>query len=110
MNRFFSPRERLALRERPEEELNAGFFRCWSRKEAYVKARGMGLRLALDGFSVPLWRAGPGERVGPVRHPGSAETWDVIGMPEVQEHAVALCVEHIAETFRFFRMNEEAYV
>jgi 4'-phosphopantetheinyl transferase len=51
---FFSPLEVAALTGLPPDEQVAGFYRCWTRKEAYVKACGTGLGMRLDSFSVSL--------------------------------------------------------
>ena len=47
--------ERDALRRAPTDERRAAFFRCWTRKEACLKATGDGLVGApLDAFEVPV--------------------------------------------------------
>lgn len=51
---FFSPKECAILRAMPQHLYIPGFYRCWTRKEAFVKAHGAGLSLALDAFDVPL--------------------------------------------------------
>jgi 4'-phosphopantetheinyl transferase len=48
----FSPREIADLRALPGMAAISRFFDYWTLKEAYVKARGMGLRLPLDQFSM----------------------------------------------------------
>jgi 4'-phosphopantetheinyl transferase len=50
--RFFSVRERSELGALPDHLRLAGFFACWTRKEAFLKATGDGLSFPLTDFSV----------------------------------------------------------
>ncbi len=52
--RHFSPAEHAALGQMPAADWLTGFYRCWTRKEALVKAQGTGLSMPLDSFDVSL--------------------------------------------------------
>ena len=52
--RFFSAAEVDYLTDLPSHRHAEGFFSCWTKKEAYVKACGEGLAISFNSFSVPL--------------------------------------------------------
>ncbi len=49
--RFFSAQEREELCSLPPKDQQAGFYRLWTTKEAYMKAVGLGMALPLGSFS-----------------------------------------------------------
>ncbi|HUF19915.1 MAG TPA: 4'-phosphopantetheinyl transferase superfamily protein [Burkholderiales bacterium] len=72
---FFSPRERQAYLALGPEQKTLGFFNCWTRKEALLKALGRGLSAALDDFDVSLAPDEPAQILSLDDRPGSASGW-----------------------------------
>jgi 4'-phosphopantetheinyl transferase len=59
--RYFSAAELAALNQLRGDDWLTGFYRCWTRKEAILKAEGVGLYRALDSFDVSLPADEPAE-------------------------------------------------
>jgi 4'-phosphopantetheinyl transferase len=54
LDRYFAPQESAALLALPPLERRRRFFELWTLKESYIKARGLGLAIALDAFRFEL--------------------------------------------------------
>ena len=90
--RFFSTHEQSQLAALPAEEKVDAFFRCWTRKEAYIKATGDGLSLPLGQFDVSL-AAGEKNALLATRPDGSeAGRWLLQEVPGGPGYIAALCV------------------
>ena len=90
--RFFSPHEVEALSTLPAEQQTRAFFACWTRKEAYVKARGLGLSLDLNLFDVSLRPNEPAALLN-ICEPGQRlEDWLLHDLAPADEYAGALAV------------------
>lgn len=89
----FSLLENSMLREVPAEFKQQAFYNCWSRKEAYIKARGMGLSLPLDIFDVSLKPGEDAALLGSREEPPQLPYWSLRALLPGESYAGALVVE-----------------
>jgi 4'-phosphopantetheinyl transferase len=91
--RFFAPAEVTVLRSLPEAQQTDAFFRCWTRKEAFIKARGEGLSRALDQFEVAFRPDEPAAILRSVDDPKASLRWSVQDVSPAPGYAAAVVVD-----------------
>lgn len=101
--RFFSSREVSALRALAPSEYTVAFFDCWTRKEAYIKARGEGLSHPLHGFTVSLAPGTPAAILNIDADPHEAARWTLVALSPGDGYRAALAVEGRVAHLRCWR-------
>ena len=91
VERFFSPAERVAFRALPDGQREAAFFAGWTRKEAYIKGRGLGLALPLHQFDVTLAPA-EARLLADRQTPAAVGSWVLRSLDFIPGYAAALAV------------------
>jgi len=87
--RFFHHEEYRNLRNLEASRRGEGFFRAWTRKEAFTKALGSGLQFSFKGFEVSLDEQAMLRWVDQNRYNGGVALFDVpVGSPYVASLAV----------------------
>jgi len=94
-DRYFAPQEVAELTSAPSHQQQYRFFEYWTLKEAYIKARGMGLSLPLDKFSFHY----PDDHaveisIRPELADDSAR-WQFWQFQPTPEYLVAICAERV---------------
>ena len=89
--RFFSAAEVEDLLALPPSDRSLAFFRCWTRKESFIKAIGDGLYLPLDSFRVSLRPQEPAAILA-VRL-GEKEKWFLADVTPCEDYSAALMVQ-----------------
>jgi 4'-phosphopantetheinyl transferase len=92
-SRFFSRAEATCLRELPLPERPKAFFDCWTRKEAFVKAKELGLSLALDQFEVTLSPEVPAALLRTRWDEDEASRWSLKAVDVEPGYVAAIAVE-----------------
>lgn len=90
--RFFSAQERKQLAALPAEDRFQGFFRCWTRKEAYIKATGKGLSLPLHQFDVSIEVGDRNALLSTRPQANEAAHWSLREVPAGSGYEAAVCV------------------
>lgn len=90
---YFSEGEQASLRLLPSEMRREAFFACWSRKEAYIKARGQGLSIPLDLFDVTLHPEEPAQILAIRDRTDPVPIWSMSALDVGPGFAAALVVE-----------------
>lgn len=103
--RFFSFREIHALRSLPVELRAKSFFNCWTRKEAFIKAKGMGLSIPLDQFDVTLLPGEPAALLKTIWDETEARRWSLHDIDVGQDFAAAIAVEGHDREIKYWRVE-----
>lgn len=98
--RYFSSTEHNQLMKLPDGQREAAFYACWTRKEAYIKARGEGLSLGLDRFDVAFVPGAPPALLRSEEGGRELDRWDFINLELQPRYAAACVVEGRVRTLR----------
>jgi 4'-phosphopantetheinyl transferase len=91
--RFFAAEEVTELMGLSEGQRHDGFFNCWTRKEAYIKAVGDGLSVPLDSFQVTLQPGVPARMVALDGSSSAAQRWTLHAFTPAPDYAGAIAYQ-----------------
>jgi 4'-phosphopantetheinyl transferase len=91
--KFFSARENVVLNALPAEQRIEGFFNCWTRKEAYLKATGQGIADALPEVEVSLTPGQPAQLLSVAGDAQEASLWSFYALAPAPGYIGALAAK-----------------
>jgi len=103
-SRYFSAEELQYLFALPAPQREQAFFSLWACKEAYVKAKGEGLSVPLNSFSILQSQDGT-LRLVDRKDPGTALNWSFLSLLPDDRHVGALAVEGRASAVSFWEWS-----
>ena len=104
-DRFFSAPEAAALAALAPAQRTEAFFRCWTRKEAFVKALGDGLSYPLDRFAVSLVEAAALDSVE--GDSAKAREWSMYSLSPAEGYLAAVALRARDCTLQSFQFPVE---
>ncbi|MFD2726454.1 4'-phosphopantetheinyl transferase family protein [Hyunsoonleella rubra] len=99
---YFSKHEIQMLREFPENLQTEGFYRCWTRKEAFIKAKSKGLSFPLDAFSISIDSANEAELYETLWDANEKDLWHISPFETAKNYKAALAIKGNIENIDYF--------
>lgn len=87
----FAPSEFMSMSTLPADERPGQFFRYWTLKEAYAKARGLGMLLPFNRYSFELCMHGIQISIDPTLNDNGAD-WQFEQWPATKRHLLAIAL------------------
>jgi 4'-phosphopantetheinyl transferase len=105
---FFSAAERGSLAGLPASAQAAAFYACWTRKEAFIKATGVGLSLPLDQFDVSLRPGEPAKLLATRPDAAEAHRWTLLELDVGPNYKAAAAIEGTGFQLKTFDWRADA--
>lgn len=90
--RFFTAPESASLESLPEDEQTGAFFNLWTRKEAWLKATGVGISESLGRVEISFLPGEPACVVNVVDKPEEAKKWTLVELKPAKGFVGALAI------------------
>lgn len=103
--RFFSKNEAQYILDLPTANQDRAFFKCWTRKEAFIKGHGQGLSLPLDQFEVSISDQIPTALRVVQWDPASVNSWSLRSFNVGSDKLGAIAVKSAIDALHYFNAN-----
>jgi 4'-phosphopantetheinyl transferase len=107
---FFCPGEIAVFQSLPESTKKEAFYNCWTRKEAFLKAKGQGLGLGLDRCEVSLTPGEPAALLRTTGDPHEASCWSLQELDTRSGYTASLAVRRHGCHLECFQWQEPSHV
>jgi 4'-phosphopantetheinyl transferase len=98
LDQVFTPRERAEFDRIAPESRRKAFFDAWTRKEALLKATGLGLSCPLHHIEVTIAPEHPPACRAWAGGPDAAQHWQMVTLDVGTDYSATLVIEHDAES------------
>jgi 4'-phosphopantetheinyl transferase len=102
---FFSQFEYQELLSTPEISRIQAFYHGWTRKEAFIKAKGKGLSIPLDSFDVSISQGKQPAILRSSDDPMDLKNWKLFDLDTWPDYTSALCIEGEQKKINFYHWD-----
>lgn len=105
VDNYFSKQEIKALHKIPNNQQTEAFFRGWTRKEAFIKAKSQGLSFPLDSFSISIDTDENAELYETTWDNNEKNLWNIVPFETHKDYKAAFAVKGKIDAVKYFKFD-----